>query len=207
MEEFDLRHLWEESTPSASAYYESIASEIEVLAQQRSGTIWERILRNSRNEAWMTLVFSLFLSYYFTIGWAITVILLSAMLLANYYAFSNYFHLKRAVQEINQDTLLEALNQYIEVLTNYVNRLHFHANFSIPFAFLSGLLAAVLETSDGLSTDQILRISGGIVLVSIPVLLLVIWLLKRIYIPWLYGQYLEELKEIKSDLEGKEEES
>lgn len=201
MEEADLRNLWEKSTQSASAYYKTIASEIEAMAQQRSDTIWERILRNSRSEIWATLVFSLLLSYYFTMGWGITAILLPAMFIANYYAYFNYTRLRKAVKEINQNSVLEALNQYIEVLSSYVKRLHFHANFSIPFAFLSGLLAALLQTSAGLSIEQIWRISGGIILVSIPILLLLIWLLKKVYIPWLYGQYLEELKEIRSDLE------
>lgn len=200
MEESDLLRLWEGEERLASSYYKQIGPEVEAIALKRSNNSIERVLRNCRNEAWLTVLFSLGMTYYFTLGIAVTIIMGSAIVVANYYAFQSYQKLKKEVYAINQNSVVDALVQYIDILNRYIQRLNFHAYFSIPIAFIAGLVAAIIYQDFNLSTQEIGKLIGWICLGSLPFLILIIWLLKARYIPLLYGKHLKELQATLEDL-------
>ncbi|WP_396153143.1 hypothetical protein [Flavobacterium sp.] len=192
MNEKEMFELWDGQT-SISKELPAI-SEVEKMARQKSTDVFKKIKTNIIIEFIIAIplcIISIPIMFssekeLFWISIAIT----SLALFAGIKIYGKYLN---AFKKLNQLNIVESLEKKIAILKRYVKQLNFYLIVFMPLGLILGILLS--HGKSNINIQIILNIS----LVTLPFLLLCIWLGKK-YIYQLYGRHLEQIQEIYSQL-------
>lgn len=202
MEEFDLRDLWNQQEKDAGQFFEGIAPEVERMARQSSKGIIAKVLRNSRNEMYLTIGLGLFVLFYAdfnsTLFWAFVV----GNCVAIPISIRLYTRMYHRIKDINQRSIKLALQSKIQIMQRFVKRLQLYTYILLPFGCLLGILANMTAYHImPIDVPAFLEELGIQLFIALPLMAVIIWFFNKKYIYWLYGKHLEELERLYASLE------
>ena len=199
MEEFDLNKAWEEGDDSAKEFYKSIEEEVLSMARKNSNDILDRIKRNIKGE-WIanaimypTLGFLFWGNPFF---WPYVIFALAVLVIA----WLPYRNLLKRIDETPTKNIINALESYIEVLSDFTKRMKTLFWFIMIPALLFGFYVGVNFKGE----FQFEKLNFSIIWKTVFALAFVFgltyWFSFKKYFPWLYGNPKNELEELLESL-------
>ncbi len=201
MKEIDLKNIWESDLRRAMDHFNSL-EDVEALARKRSNNILHRIRRNMLNEtaagtvllAAMLIVFWFWDPYLF---WGFLALSVISMALSAWL----YLQFARRLNRVNQKDVKNALREYIELTSQYIKRLKVILYYLSPVSMYAGLSLVVIPELAGRGFRMYLLAYGISSIAAIPIIIAIILVMNRKYIPWLYGRHLKAFRETLAGLE------
>jgi len=196
MNESEWQNVWEQQTGQADEFYARIDPELEALSRKKSMGLTQKIIRNSSWELGITILMMIGVPLMHPYGTAQFWVLTMSLLVIGGTASYLYVRLHEQLRKITQADLLTALTKKVEVIQTFIRMLYLYLYVFLPLSFVVGLISGMLGDASPPEGAAWWIAIGSSTLIFTPILLLTIWLSKRFYIRWLYGQYLEELETI-----------
>lgn len=201
----DFNDLWNASTADADTHFSRIHQRLAASVKRQSKGVLDRVLRNSLGELVLTILLCLITMHVGQkegIPLAPLVVVTAA---ATGFAGYLYLKLRKEIQSVQTQSIKENLGTHVSILRRFINHLNRHLLYVMPVAYLVGLALSGMKGQWPIEDwGAYLKIIGIAALIGIPILVLVIWAIRKYYVYALYGRHLKELEQLHADLVGQE---
>ena len=196
MHEFNLDKIWQESEDQAQEHYQAVEGVIIEMAIQKSQNVLRKVLKIAFGEmvlgsGLVALVCALFWPrpIIFWIG----IFSFSLVLL---FSWRNLIQLRRRIKAVHTYPTTVAIQEYINILEAYNNRISKYLVYFTPLTFLAGVLAGLLTQAQWPGHFVFEWSTLTWLLFCIAALYILVYYARKAYLPWSIGQHIEELKKL-----------
>lgn len=205
METDDLRNLWRVGDASAEDHFKELKADLDAIAQGKSKSVVSKFMRWLRFEMILSIILSIVLGastfFFAPLPSLIVTMLLLAYVL--YFAAEAMVTLGKRLDSVADGDIKHQLDEYIANIDGFIKHISRYMYYIMPFTPIPGALEGALE--EEALQDALISFGLSYVLAA-PFIALLLWYCIKKYIPQFYGPYLNELIEIRRNLEEGEEE-
>lgn len=194
MQEFNLDKIWEEANVQAKEHFQTIEGQIIEMAIRKSQNVLQKVVTIA---TWEMAIGFVFMAIVCTFFWPKPVIFWTALtcfcvLFA--IALRHLIRLKSGIKQVHTYNTQKAIKEYIKILEAHQNRINQYLLYATPLTFLAGLLSGLAAQNFELGQFSLNWLFIKWLVFSFVGMAVLILGLRKAYLPWSVGKYVEELK-------------
>ncbi|MGH1335381.1 MAG: hypothetical protein ACRBFS_04575 [Aureispira sp.] len=197
MNNFNLEAIWDDEQPEATAYFEQVAPQLQLVIKQGSQHTLQKLRRTILIE-WLVglLIIGGLLLVYREEPFFLR--MLCTTLIVTLLGIYPYWNLWRTIIAIPTQSLRESLVAYLKVIRLFIKRIHWFCLLGTPIGAALGLYLGLKEAGSIPTLYDWLWIFGLSTIVGIALYLPI----RYWYVPMLYGRTEKRLEELLAQLQA-----
>lgn len=196
MQPFDLNKMWEETDEQAKAHYESVEGKVVEMAVRKSQNVLNKVVQVA---TWELSIGGLLMATVCVFFWPRPIIFWTALvcfLLLFLLAWKQLRKLISQIKAVPAYQTKKAVEAYISILKGHQNRINTYLIIATPVTFLAGLLSGLFSQGFGSATVTLDWQALPWLAFAVAALIIFIISVRKSYLPWSVGQYIEELEDL-----------
>lgn len=196
MQEFDLDKIWQESNEQAKMHYESVEGIIIEMAIRKSQNVLRKIVLVA---SWELGIGGGLMAIICAFFWQRPIIFWTSLICFSVlfaFALRQLIQLKSTIKKVNTYHIQKAIRQYILILEAHQKRINKYLIITTPLTFLAGMFSGIFSQDYPTSA---LIVNWHVIkwlIFSVAAISILIFSVRKFYLPWSLGRYIEELKEL-----------
>ena len=197
MNEIELIDLWKKDSPSSNEYYEEeIESKLNMITKTKSKDIMERVNRTIKWE--FSIGAMAIIVIFFGTNYKNPIILSMIGIIVLYYIWSFRIYKDLFNDKMRTGNIRESLDTRIDTLSRFIKKMRISSYWSIPLGYSFGIFITLVGDK---TVPWSLEFIGFLIVLVIVLSLITLFFVPG-YLKRAYGNHLEELKTMRSEIDS-----
>lgn len=206
MKEYNLDNIWNNDNKEASDFHESVRDEIMKKARKKSKDVLYSIKRNAVIEFAITpFIIIPFVSYIWNLPTTNFIIICAMLALIIFFSLHFYFAFLRKLKSIAVNNMIEAIENYVQIIAAYKKKLTRFSFVGIPLGFYMSYSVNHTKMIEQAPDDKSIAYYWGMIfgiIIGILIGVGLAYLFVKIYYRLLLGTKIDKLRGILSELKN-----